>query len=54
MTTFIAATAARSLHMRPKSRINKFRLFGIAGGKEQDLKNLIEQGKQTFMKGKQP
>ena len=35
----------------PKSRINKPRPFGIAGEKEQDIKNLTEQGQQTFMKG---
>ena len=51
MMTFIAATAARLPHTPPKSRINKPRPFGIAGEKEQDIKNLTEQGKQTFMKG---
>ena len=51
MMTFIAATAARLPRMPPKSRINKPRPFGIAGEKEQDIKNLTEQGQQTFMKG---
>ncbi len=35
----------------PKSRINKYRPFGIADEKEQDIKKLIEHGQQTFMKG---
>jgi len=44
MMTFIAATADRLPRTRQKSRINKPRPFGIAGEKEQDIKNLTKQG----------